>query len=90
VWCWCSGPMAAAFSTSSSAVDGPRRGSLRRRALPPIATTMHLPFVDKLAEPAIGKVLLMGLLHPTPRAGAAFERRRLGSVSGKASCDRLL
>jgi hypothetical protein len=25
----------------------------------PIATTMHLPFVDKLAEPAIGKVLLM-------------------------------
>ena len=28
--------------------------------------------------------------HPTPRADLAFVRRRLGSVSGQASCDRLL
>jgi hypothetical protein len=45
VWCWCSGPMAAAFSTSSSAVNETRRGVVTPRRRRPFATTTHLPFI---------------------------------------------
>jgi hypothetical protein len=54
------------------------------RALSPIATTMHLRFVDKLAEPAIGKVLHP--LGPYPGRAAPIPR---GTARPIRFCRRL-
>jgi hypothetical protein len=57
VWCWCSGPMAAAFSTSCSAVNETRRGQKARSA----HSVLSEPFQESLGLYSMKGIVLVQL-----------------------------